>query len=65
MVEMEMTLDIAQKAAFYEFVKGYLNQSANLFEHDQPTSDFSRGYQKSLMSLKSVLDAMEKSAKIA
>jgi hypothetical protein len=60
-----MDMDTTQKAAFYEFVKGYLDQSASLFEMDQPTSDFSRGYQRSLLSLKSILDNMEKSAKTA
>ena len=54
-------METTQKAAFYDFVKGYLNSSSDLFERDQPTSDFSRGYQKALLSLKSVLDTMEKS----
>lgn len=58
-------MDTTQKAAFYDFVRGYLDRSSELFERDQPTSDFSRGYQRSLLSLKSILDKMEESAKIA
>jgi hypothetical protein len=65
MVDKEMTMDTTQKAAFYEFVKDYLDQSASLFGMDQPTSDFARGYQRSLLSLKSILDKMEDSAKTA
>lgn len=58
-------MDTTQKAAFYDFVKDYLDSSAGLFERDEPRSDFSRGYQRSLLSLKSILDKMEESAKIA
>lgn len=54
-------METTQKAAFYEFVKSYLDSSAGLFDRDQPTSDFSRGYQKALLSLKGILDKMEDS----
>ena len=54
-------METTQKAAFYDFVKGYLDSSSDLFERDQPTSDFSRGYQKALLSLKGILDKMESS----
>lgn len=54
-------MDTSQKAAFYEFIREYLDGALDLFEKDQPTSDFSRGYQKALLSLKGILDKMESS----
>lgn len=50
-------------AAMFKFVKDYLDGAVGLFERDPANSDFSRGYQKALASLKSVLDEMEKSTK--
>ena len=51
------------KTYLYTFVKNYLDGAEALFEKDSAVSDFSRGYQRSLLSLKEILDQMEQSYK--
>lgn len=49
------------KKYLYDFVKNYLDGAAGLFDKDPASSDFSRGYQKALISLKDILDRIESS----
>lgn len=57
MVVKEMDMDTAQKAAFYVFVKDYLEGAMK----PQMSSEFGRGYKQGLASLKSLLERMEQS----